>query len=307
MVVGFLTAEKQRCYGRYAGDPSRAQLDRYFHLDAADRELVDVRRGEHNRLGFAVQLGTVRFLGTFLPNPTDVPELVVVHVAAQLGIADPGMFKGYAQRRSTQWEHTEQIRTAYGYRDFSDPAVQAELTGWLTARARTTADRPSVLFDRATARLVEDKVLLPGPSLRAAHHHRPRTGHAAAAHRARRPARGEQRHHLNGLLSVEETTRTSRLERLRRGPTSVTAAGCSVPWTGWARCASSVWMSWTCPRCHPAASPASRAMRRQPGRRLCPGWPSRGGPPPCSPWPGSWKPTPATTCSTCWTGCSPDY
>jgi len=115
MVVEFLPAEKQRCYGRYAGDPSRAQLDRYFHLDAADRKLVDVRRGERNRLGFAVQLGTVRFLGTFLPDPTDVPELVVVHVAAQLGIADPGVFMGYAQRRSSQWEHAEQIRpTATG-------------------------------------------------------------------------------------------------------------------------------------------------------------------------------------------------
>jgi len=57
----------------------------------------------------------VRFLGTFLPDPADVPELVVVHVAAQLGIIDPGVLKGYAQRRSTQWEHAEQIRTAYRY------------------------------------------------------------------------------------------------------------------------------------------------------------------------------------------------
>jgi len=67
------------------------------------------------------------------PTPPTCRELVAVHVAAQLGIADPGVFKGYAQRRSTQWEHAEQIRTSYGYRDFSDPAVQAELTGWLTA------------------------------------------------------------------------------------------------------------------------------------------------------------------------------
>jgi len=224
--LAFVLQDSANRYGRYTGDPSRAQLDRYFHLDAADRELVDVRRGERNRLGFAVQLGTVRFLGTFLPDPTDVPELVVAHVAAQLGIADPGMFKGYAQRRSTQWEHAEQIRAAYDYRDFSDPAVQAELTGWLTARARTTADRPSVLFDRATARLVEAKVLLPGPSLLERLIATVRDQATQQLHTALAALPDEaQRHHLSGLLNVEDTTRTSRLERLRRGPTSVTAAG----------------------------------------------------------------------------------
>jgi len=50
-------------------------------------------------------------------------------------------------------------------RDFSERSAQAELGVWLHARAWTTAERPSVLFDLATARLIDAKVLLPGASV----------------------------------------------------------------------------------------------------------------------------------------------
>jgi len=88
MPVDFLTAEQTQQYGRFAGDPSPAQLGKYFFLDNKDRNEVCIRRGAHNRLGYALQLCTVRFLGTFLADPLAVPRLVVHHLARQLEIDD---------------------------------------------------------------------------------------------------------------------------------------------------------------------------------------------------------------------------
>jgi hypothetical protein len=53
-------------YGQFNGTPTRRELERFFFLDDADRQLVAKRRGDHNRLGFALQVVTARYAGTFL-------------------------------------------------------------------------------------------------------------------------------------------------------------------------------------------------------------------------------------------------
>lgn len=65
------------------------------------------RQGDRNRFGFGLQLTTVRFLGTFLADPTDVPERVVTCVAAQL---DAGSLAGYSRRGTTHNEPAAEIQ-----------------------------------------------------------------------------------------------------------------------------------------------------------------------------------------------------
>ena len=218
MPVSFLTAEQERRYGRYAGEPSAEQLARHFHLDDADRELAGTKRGEHMRLGFAVQLGTVRFLGAFLDEPAAVPGGVAGYLALQLGIPNAGCLTKYASARG-RWLHSAEIKKRHGYREFTDPSVHFRLTRWRYALCWTGTDRPSVLFDRATVWLVTEKVLLPGAS--ALERLVARIRGRAARRLWRTLARDvtpEQRTKFDALLIAGEGGRPSPLNRLRDGP-----------------------------------------------------------------------------------------
>ncbi|MDN3259209.1 DUF4158 domain-containing protein [Streptomyces sp. CSDS2] len=79
--------------------PTRPELERFFFLDDDDRVLIAPRRTDAHRLGMAVQIRTVRYIGRFLgEDPLAVPWEVVEYLAGQLGIADASCVKATRRR-----------------------------------------------------------------------------------------------------------------------------------------------------------------------------------------------------------------
>ena len=218
MPVGFLTDEQRRCYGHFMGEPTPNQLARYFYLDDADRDAIAIHRGDHNRLGFAVQLCTARFLGIFLEDLSETPPGVVSFLGRQLGIEGPGCFVYYCSSEQ-RWEHAAEIRRHCGFRQFSDPSAQFRFNRWLYALCWTGTDRPGVLFDRATAWLVAQKVLLPGVTVLERQVARVRSRVQERVWSSlTRGISPETKDKLEALLATPQGGHHSILDRLRKGP-----------------------------------------------------------------------------------------
>jgi TnpA family transposase len=221
--VQFLSDEQARRYGSFHGDPSAEQLSRFFSFGPEEQEDINRHRDDRARLGYAVQLGCVRFLGCF-PDLAATPASVVSHVADGVGVK-PAAFATYPTSR-TRFAHAVDIRARYGFTPFGEGLPHGLFLQWLDDRVWTAAERPTVLVDLATVWLVEHKVLLPGITTLT------RLIAEVRDRAARRSWRivGAQvddayRVRLERLLDVEVETGLSLLERLRRPPRSPTIDG----------------------------------------------------------------------------------
>lgn len=224
MPVSFLSATQRERYGRYPEVFSGEELARYFHLDDEDRKWIGTKRRDSMRLGYALQLTTARFLGTFLEDPTAVPDPVLHALASQLGIANAACVLAYRESEQ-RWRHTAEIRARYGWREFADSGVQFRLGRWLCALCWTGTDRPSALFDYANGWLVDHKVLLPGVTVLERFIAEVRSRMESRLWRLLvRGVTAEQRQRLDDLLKPAEGDRQSQLDRLRKGPVRVSAS-----------------------------------------------------------------------------------
>ncbi|WP_271217556.1 DUF4158 domain-containing protein [Streptosporangium carneum] len=156
MPVDFLSDEQVARYRRFQPEVSVAELEQFFRLDA--RALAGKRRPA-TKLGWAVQWGTVRMLGTFLAeDPLDVPGVVLAFAAEQLDI-DPACAIEYLTRPKTAYEHAWEIRDLLELSEFSKR--EQEVRDYLSARVWLTIEGPRALFDRAVVHMLREGILLP--------------------------------------------------------------------------------------------------------------------------------------------------
>ncbi|HQV23689.1 MAG TPA: DUF4158 domain-containing protein, partial [Agitococcus sp.] len=112
MPVSFLTIQQKERYGRYQATVSANDIAGYFYLNDDDLDWISKKRSEFTRLGYALQLTSVRFLGTFLESDSHVPSLIVQVLASQVNVANLSCLNDY-WRSEQRWRHTTEIRTRY--------------------------------------------------------------------------------------------------------------------------------------------------------------------------------------------------
>jgi Domain of unknown function (DUF4158) len=97
-------------------------------LVGEDWSLVGNKTGA-TRLGFAVLLKFFEIEARFPRSAEEVPPATVAYLAEQLKL-DPELFTGYDWTGRTIKYHREQVRAAFGFREFTR-GDEDKLAGWL--------------------------------------------------------------------------------------------------------------------------------------------------------------------------------
>jgi len=155
----FLTEAERERLSSFPAEVLPDDVIASFTLADADRAFVLTHRGAANRLGVAVQLGALRYLGFGPGDLTRVPAAVVESVARQLAVPAAALAE-YAARAHTRQDHWREVVDYLGFRDPTPGDLDA-LAAWLVERA-LEHDKPTLLFALAAQKLSADKLVRPG-------------------------------------------------------------------------------------------------------------------------------------------------
>ncbi|NYT00241.1 MAG: Tn3 family transposase [Methanocellales archaeon] len=190
----FLTKSEREILSSFPHEVAHNDAIIFFTLSSNDMEQVQKRRENQNRLGFALQLGTLRYLGFCPDDFTAIPSPIVEYVANQLNInASIDFLKTYGNRAHTRTDHFQEVQNYLGYRKANSEDITT-LSTWLLERA-LEHDKPTLLFQLVCDKLQIDKIVRPGI-----------TSLERMVITARQQAQEETYRRLNFLLTEERKT-----------------------------------------------------------------------------------------------------
>lgn len=128
-----LTAKQREALLDFSED--EASMLNHYVLSEEDIFNINRKRGDHNRLGFALQLCAFRYPGRFIQSDEILPEKLVAFVSAQLGV-NPREVEIYAKRTQTHYEHSVELQRTYHFLSFHQ--CEVKLIGWLKQAAIST-------------------------------------------------------------------------------------------------------------------------------------------------------------------------
>ncbi|MFC4387789.1 Tn3 family transposase [Gracilibacillus marinus] len=111
-----LTPEQRKAFMQIPED--EWILGTYFTFSKRDLEIVNKRRRDENRLGFAVQLAVLRYPGWPYTHIKSIPDSVLQYISKQIG-ASPSSLSLYPQRENTLWDHLKELRSEYDFVTFT--------------------------------------------------------------------------------------------------------------------------------------------------------------------------------------------
>jgi TnpA family transposase len=154
----FLSRKDREQLNNFPANIEETDLITHFLLTPADHEQIIQLRTDTNRLGFAVLLCGLRYLGFFPIEVKTAPNNAVQYLAEQLN-CDPNALPNYGTRAQTRREHQQWIMDYLGFEWMSRDSHR-DLLDWLSRRALEN-DRPSVLLQQASERLYKQRFVRP--------------------------------------------------------------------------------------------------------------------------------------------------
>ncbi len=154
-----LTPEQRAAFVRIPDDLADREIARYYTFTPDDLAVIKRRRRAANKLGFAVQLAVLRFPGRTITELPSIPARLLAYIAQQVGV-DGAIFAHYGMRENTIYEHLDEIRAVFGFRNYDWRAMRQLMRHLLPLAMES--DRPIPLIEAALDRLRSMKVIAPG-------------------------------------------------------------------------------------------------------------------------------------------------